>query len=171
VSKAPGGPVPGGEQEFARFYREHIGRLVAYLIYQGAPAHLAADIAQEAMITACRRWNEITSPRAYAWKVAYQAFMRHALDATEEPVAEVPESAAVLPHPEEAEAWLQKQQVIEVLRALSPRQRQVLALTIDGWTPAEIAGLLGVAPPAVRSSLMKARRTAAEYLRRLGEDA
>jgi hypothetical protein len=36
---APGLPLSGPqgrEQEFARFYREHIGRLVTYLAYQGA---------------------------------------------------------------------------------------------------------------------------------------
>jgi RNA polymerase sigma factor (sigma-70 family) len=162
--------APSGEQEFARFYRERIGRLVAYLIYQGAAAHLAAELAQEAMITACQRWREITSPRAYVWTVAYRAFLRHALHDAEEPVAEVPEPTVVLPHPEAAEAWLQKQEIIEVLRALPPRQRQVLALTIDGWTPAEIADLLGIPPSAVRSNLMKARRNAAEYLRHIGKE-
>jgi RNA polymerase sigma-70 factor (ECF subfamily) len=170
VNPEPGGWATDSEQEFASFYRERIGRLVAYLIYQGASANLAAELAQEAMITAYRRWREITSPRAYVWTVAYKAFLRYALHDAEESVAEVPEPAVVLPHPEEAEAWLQKQQIIEVLRALPPRQRQVLALTIDGWTPAEIADLLGIPPSAVRSNLMKARRNAAEYLRRIGEE-
>ena len=158
-------------EEFARFYREHISRLVAYLLYQGASAHLAAELAQEAMITGYRRWHEITSPRAYVWKVAYRAFIRTVLLEAEEPVAEVPEPTAVLPHLEESEAWLQKQQVIEVLRAMPPRQRQVLALTIDGWTPAEIAVLLEIDSPAVRSSLRKARLNAAEYLRPFGEES
>jgi len=158
------------EQEFACFYREHIDRLVAYLLYQGAPAHLAAELAQEAMITAHRRWDDITSAKAYVWQVAYRAFLRHELNDHEEPVAEVPEPTTVLPHPEEAEAWLQKQQVIEVLHALPPRQRQVLALTIDGWTPAEIAALLGINPPAVRSNLRKARCSAAEYLHQVRKE-
>lgn len=118
MSPGPGGPTPGGEQEFARFYREHLGRLVLYLIYQGAPAHLAADLAQEAMVTAYRRWYAIESPRNYVWTVAYRAFLHYVLHDVELPVDEVPEPTAMLPHPEEAEAWLQKQQVIEVLLAL-----------------------------------------------------
>jgi RNA polymerase sigma factor (sigma-70 family) len=158
-------PAPGGEHEFAWFYRSHISRLTAYLIYQGAAAHLAADIAQDAMITAYRRWAEIKSPRSYTWTVAYRAFIRHALNDPEQPVGEVPEPAALLPRPGEAEAWLQEQHIIHVLRALPPRQRQVLALTIDGWTPAEIAELLNLDPAAVRSNLKKARRTAAEHRR------
>lgn len=162
--------APGDGQEFASFYRGHHGRLVSYLIYQGASVHLAAELAQEAMITAFQRWQEISSPRAYAWTVAYRAFTRHALHDAEEPVAEVPEPTIVLPHPQEAEIWLGKQQIVKVLRALPPRQRQVLALVFDGWTPAEIAELLGIASAAARASLMKARRNAAEYLRHLGEE-
>lgn len=166
-----GRPAPAGERaaaghEFAGFYRSHFTRLVAYLVYQGAAAHLAADIAQDAMATVYVRWPEISSPRAYAWTVAYRAFIRQALeDAPETPVGEVPEPASVLPRPGEAEAWLQSQQVIEVLRALPPRQRQVLALTIDGWAPAEIAELLSIDPAAVRSSLKKARRSADQHRR------
>ena len=76
----------------------------------------------------------------------------------------------MLPRPEETEAWLQEQQVIQVLRALPPRQRQVLALTIDGWSPAEIAEMLGIDAAAVRSNLMKARRSADEHRRRAGEE-
>jgi RNA polymerase sigma factor (sigma-70 family) len=175
----PAGPgarrVPGADPvrdgEFSSFYREQLRRLVAYLIYQGATTHLAADLAQDAMTTAYRRWPEITSPRAYVYTVAGRAFLRHVLEGPDLPVGEVPEPAVVLPRPEDAEAWLQEQQVIEVLRALPPRQRQVLALTIDGWTPAEIAGLLGIDPAAVRANLMKARRNAGEHRRRTGEEA
>ena len=169
ATSAQGGERPADEHEFARFYRGHITRLVAYLVYQGAAAHLAADIAQDAMTIAYRRWSAITSPRAYVYTVAYRAFLRHALDAPELPVGEVPEPAAVLPRPGETEAWLQEQQVIQVLRALPPRQRQVLALTIDGWTPAEIAEMLGIDAAAVRSNLKKARRSADEH-RRAGEE-
>jgi RNA polymerase sigma factor (sigma-70 family) len=163
-------PAPGGGHEFARFYRDHISRLAAYLVYQGAAAHLAADIAQDAMITTYQRWPEIKSPKTYTWTVAYRAFIRHALNDLEQPADEVPEPAALLPRPGEAEAWVQEQHIIHVLRALPPRQRQVLALTIDGWTPAEIAELLGLKPAAVRSNLKKARRSADEH-RRTREEA
>ncbi len=144
---------------------------MAYLLYQGALAHVAAELSQEAMITAYRRWHTITSPKACVWTVAHKAFVRQAVNVAEHSVAEVPEPTVLLPHPEEAEAWLQKQQVIDLLRALPLRQRQVLALTIDGWSPIEIADLLGIDASAVRSNLMKARRNAAEHRRRIGEGA
>lgn len=52
-------PAPAGEHEFACFYRDHIHRLAAYLMYQGAAADLAADIAQDAMITAYRTLHRL----------------------------------------------------------------------------------------------------------------
>jgi hypothetical protein len=82
AAPARAGERPGDKREFAPFYREHITRLVAYLIYQDAAAHLAADIAQDAMITAYRRWADITSPRAYVYTVAYKAFLRYGPDAS-----------------------------------------------------------------------------------------
>jgi RNA polymerase sigma factor (sigma-70 family) len=164
------GERPGDEREFARFYREFVTRLVAYLVYQGATTPLAADIAQDAMIVAYRRWPEITSPKAYVYSVAYREFLRQALAPTELPVGEVPEPSAILPRPEETEAWLQERQIVQMLRALPPRQRQVLALTIDGWAPAEIAEMLGIDPRAVRSNLRKARRRASELRRRTEEE-
>jgi RNA polymerase sigma-70 factor (ECF subfamily) len=127
-------------------------------------------MAQEAMTTALRRWHALTAPRAYVYKVAYRAFLRHALGEAEVPVADIPEPSGLLCHPGQAEAWLQQQEIIELLRALPPRQRQVLALTIDGWTPAEIADLLGLDPSAVRSNLLKARSGAIEHRRRTGEE-
>jgi RNA polymerase sigma-70 factor (ECF subfamily) len=135
----PGLKAPVDEEEFAAFYREHFGRLAAYLIYQGAPVAVAADLAQDAMITAYRRWPDVTSPRAYVYTVAGRALVRRAMDTPELPAGEVPEPSSVLPRPGEADQWLQQQQVLSVLRALPPRQRQVLALTLDGWSAAEIA--------------------------------
>lgn len=98
------------------------------------------------MIQACERWDMIASTKTWAYGIAHRAFVRHAWQKTGE-------SAPAIAW----EGW----QVTEVLRALPARQRKVLALTIDGWTPAEMAGLLGLDPSAVRSSLM----TAAKRLR------
>jgi RNA polymerase sigma-70 factor (ECF subfamily) len=165
-----GRKAPVDEEEFAAFYRGHLGRLVAYLVYQGAPVSVAADLAQDAMITVYRRWPDITSPRAYVYTVAGRALVRRAMDTPELPAGEVPEPSSVLPRPGEAEHWLQQQQVLSVLRALPPRQRQVLALTLDGWTPAEIAEMLGIDPAAVRSNLKKARHSAGEHHRRTAEE-
>ena len=142
---APAGEQAAAGHEFAGFYRSYFTRLVAYLVYQGAPAHLAADIAQDTMATVYRRWPDIKTPRAYAWTVAYRAFVHQALEDTPEtPVDEVPEPSSVLPQPGEAEAWLQSQQVTEVLRALPPRQRQGVRVNFVGEQD-RLAGVAGQA--------------------------
>ncbi|GGR46147.1 sigma factor-like helix-turn-helix DNA-binding protein [Streptomyces netropsis] len=53
--------------------------------------------------------------------------------------------------------------------SLPYRQRQILAWTLSGYTPSEIAQQLELTPEAVRASLKKARRTLAEYIRQ-GEE-
>lgn len=64
--------------------------------------------------------------------------------------------------------WEQRHEVLRVLDLLPLRQRQVMAWTLDGYPPAQIADELGITAEAVRSSLRKARRTLAAYLRAEG---
>lgn len=171
---APEGPEPvlvGARPEqyaeaFSCFYREFVARLVAYIVHQGASMDLAADIVQDTMIKAYRKWPEIECHKAWAYKVAYREYLRHVMRVVEAPVAEISEPTPLLPCPEEAEAWAQEQEIVRVVRGLPGRQRQVFALFLDGWTPAEIAGLLGIEGPAVRSSLRKARVAVGAELRR-----
>ena len=54
--------------------------------------------------------------------------------------------------------------VLDLLRRLPLRQRQVMALAYDGYTPEEIASLLGMEPTAVRVNLQTARERLREYL-------
>jgi RNA polymerase sigma factor (sigma-70 family) len=67
--------------------------------------------------------------------------------------------------PTNVHAWEQRHEVLRLLDCLSPLRRQVMALTLDGYTPAEIASKLEIAPETVRSRLIRARRTLAGYLR------
>ncbi|TDD11170.1 hypothetical protein E1294_45525 [Nonomuraea diastatica] len=53
---------------------------------------------------------------------------------------------------------------------LPPVQREIMAWTIDGYTPAEIAELLDKSPPAVRVNLFKARATLRIALAGMGGD-
>lgn len=176
----PAGPVParvsprsagpGRMTGFAGFYRSHLERLVTYLVYQGSPAHQAAEFAQEAMIAVYQRWEQLEHPRAYAYTTAYRQYLRHVMKVSETPVEDIPEQPGILPRPEAAEIWLQEQEIVAVLRALPPRQRQVLALHLDGWSTDEITSLLGIGASAVGSNLLKARASA-EALLHIGEES
>ncbi|HEX8864295.1 MAG TPA: sigma-70 family RNA polymerase sigma factor, partial [Lentzea sp.] len=76
--------------------------------------------------------------------------------AVEDPVADPPEPPPPLCG--DIENWEQQQDLLTALKVLPPRQQQVMAWTLSGFRPAEIADELGITAEAVRSSLMKARQ-------------
>ncbi|BBJ37380.1 hypothetical protein SSPO_000980 [Streptomyces antimycoticus] len=47
--------------------------------------------------------------------------------------------------------------VYEALSWLPPRQREVMAWTLDGYRPQEIAQIMGIAPEAARKNLERGR--------------
>ncbi|MER5810054.1 sigma-70 family RNA polymerase sigma factor [Streptomyces sp. NPDC002033] len=158
------------DAEFSAFYRATVRPLVAFLINQGAGVHAAADIAQETMTNAYRRWSDLYEPRAWAYTVASRALLRRLSDVAEDPVEEVPEPTSLLARPDAIAEWEARHRVVPLLRSLPPRQRQVLAWTLAGFTPGDIADQLGLPNETVRANLRKARLAAAAYLRTREEE-
>jgi RNA polymerase sigma-70 factor (ECF subfamily) len=150
--------------DFNAFYQEFVPTLVAFLLWQGAGLHDAADIAQDTMTRAYQYWERIEHPYAWARTVASRAYARRIASIEEEhPVDEVPETSPLLSDIDVA-AFAERHVVLRVLALLPPRQRQVMAWTYDGYKPAEIAEELKIRPEAVRSNLRKARRALARHL-------
>lgn len=149
---------------FSEFYREFLPDLVAFLMWQGAPLADAAEVAQDTMTKAYQRWSEIDNPKAWTRKVASRAWVRRINSNKEDLVEHVPERSPLLPSSIDAERWEQQHEVLRVLDRLPPRQREVMAWTFEGYTPAEIAVELKITAEAARANLMKARRALAEYL-------
>ncbi|SHN03666.1 RNA polymerase sigma factor [Streptomyces yunnanensis] len=152
------------DAEFSAFYRKTIRSLVAFLINQGAAIHVAADIAQDTMTTAYRRWGDLRTPKAWAYKAASRAMIRKIAAVEEDPVGDVPEPTSLLARPDAIAEWEARHDMLPLLRSLPPRQRQVLAWTMAGFTPGDIADELGLPADTVRANLMKARRAAVAYL-------
>jgi RNA polymerase sigma-70 factor (ECF subfamily) len=150
---------------FSDFYRGFMPRLVAFLRWQGVPLTDAVDLAQETMTDAYRQWETISHPQAWARRVASRRWARVLADGeSEDPVADFPDNASLL-MVTDVEEWEQRHDVLRVLSQLPGRQRQVLAWTLDGHTPSEIAAELRMTSEAVRGSLKLARRRVAELLR------
>jgi RNA polymerase sigma-70 factor (ECF subfamily) len=167
-----GGPRSApAEGEFAGFYREFVPVLVGFLVWQGASAAVAADLAQETMIEAYRQWPRVQHPRAWTRRVASRSLVRHVARVEEAPVGTVPEAGALVRSPDELAEWENRHEILRLLACLPPRQRQVLAWSVDGHTPAEIAEELGIDPATVRANLLKARRTVARLMRTGEEDS
>lgn len=142
------------------FYRENITALVRFLLSKRIRLVDAAEIAQEAMIEAARKWRTIEFPKAWVWRVAARKAVRMVASVEETPTDDVGTASPLLKvSPDEAAHWEEKQEVLRLLRKLPPRQAQVMAWRFDGFKPAEIAEQLQMTPEAVRSNLRKARRS------------
>jgi RNA polymerase sigma factor (sigma-70 family) len=162
----------GEHAEFEAFYRAELGRLVAFLLYHGAPLAEAADVAQDAMVQAFGAWSRIENPKAWVRTVAGRTFLRRLTAVKETPAEDVPEPTPPLRSPSPAEEWEQRHEILRLLGSLPARQRQVMAWTFDDFTPTEIAEILGMEPAAVRQNLHRARTSLATHLDAArGEDA
>ncbi|MFE1927517.1 RNA polymerase sigma factor [Streptomyces asoensis] len=169
----PPGPSDSARQrtdaEFSAFYRTNIRPLTGFLIVHGAQVQVAADIAQDVMTDAYRNWTGITHPKAWVHKAASRALVRK-VASVEEAVDDIPEPSSLLPRPDAIAEWETRHDALPMLRSLPMKQRQVMAWTLAGFTPTDIAEHLGLPAENVRANLRKARRTAAAHLTAREED-
>jgi RNA polymerase sigma factor (sigma-70 family) len=151
------------ESGFVSFYRERYSRMVVLLIAQGASRADAEDATQEAMVRVWQKWNSIRSPRAYAWKVAYCAFLRQlrSRDRQSDPLDESAGEPSTEP---ELDTFAGEQQVLCLLQALPPGQRVIVACFYDGLTCEEIAEVIEKPAATVRSQLRHARKALKEMI-------
>jgi RNA polymerase sigma factor (sigma-70 family) len=152
---------------FSAFYRAETKDLVNFLLWMGASIADATDIAQDTMIEAYRAWPSIRHPRAWIRRVASRGYARHHLkpDETTTGLIDNDHSGLLAAHRDLAE-WEQQHDILRLLATLPWRQRQVMAWSLDGYQPQEIAAELNISSDAVRSSLKLARRALAA---RIGE--
>jgi RNA polymerase sigma factor (sigma-70 family) len=164
-----GAPQREHDLAFAEFYLQFMPSLVRFLRWQGAPLADATDIAQETMLQLYRYWSSVRAPAAWARQVASRRLGRHIADGPRERLVDDvvldDVSASSLLAVSDIRVLEQRYDVLRLLDKLPSRQRQVLAWTYEGYTPAEIAEELQLTPEAVRANLYKARRAAAAYVR------
>jgi RNA polymerase sigma-70 factor (ECF subfamily) len=70
----------------------------------------------------------------------------------------------------ELEDLEQRHHILSLVRKLPPKQAQVMALTLDGATPAEIAVTLRCTSDQVRSNLRLARRKLVALMQDTGQE-
>jgi DNA-directed RNA polymerase specialized sigma24 family protein len=155
--------------DFNDFYRTFVSTLVAFLVCQGAGLNDAADITQETMTTAYQWWSEIDHPKAWARTAASRKLARQIAGIEKDPI-EAPERNSLLPVSIDMGTWEQRHEILTVLTRLSARQRQVMAWTLEGYAPAEIANEPQSSFQTIRTDLTQARRTLAAYLGTTGDE-
>lgn len=140
--------------DFDAFFRADFPPLVAFLCKAGFEAELARDIAVEAMLHALEEWPTPEDPRAWVRRVAGRLLDDARSDWTRMADPQDDEKLAALVD--------QHAGLIDLLASLPGQQRMVLAWSLDGFTPTQIAKALRIAPATVRSNLRHVR----ERLRR-----
>ncbi|MGV9676384.1 RNA polymerase sigma factor [Nocardia sp. NPDC003482] len=162
----PGSPAarertsPVDSATFSAFYREQLSKLVRYLISAGARQVDAVEIAQEAMGEAWRRWANIEYPKTWVWFVARRKLADRARCQTNEQlVSDISEQSPLRSENlTELIMWEQHQDLLRELQALSVVQREIMIMTLEGFTPAEIAEELRMPIATVRSYAVRARQ-------------
>jgi RNA polymerase sigma factor (sigma-70 family) len=178
----PGGSEPRHDQipaaktpsveDFSAFFHDTYGNLIKFLLRLGGELGEAEEAAQNAMIDVYGSWNRIERPDAYVFVAAQRALFR-ARQRSRELLPRLISTGALERQndrePEIAAADQQDaKQVLEILEELPRRQREVVALRIDGFGISEIAELLGLTQTAVRSNLYKARQNLTKRIDQLG---
>jgi RNA polymerase sigma-70 factor, ECF subfamily len=158
VGEPAGGQIAVGEP-FEAFYRREFPRLVALAHGLAGPA-LAADLAQEAMIVAYRRWDEVqTFKSTSGWVRGVCAHT--AVSAVRRRLAEGRAITRLRARPafHQAEDDSDEEFWREV-RRLPRRQAQVIGLhyALD-MSVTDVAAALGCAEGSVKAHLFKARQT------------
>jgi RNA polymerase sigma-70 factor (ECF subfamily) len=148
-------------EDFDAFFAEEFPRVVAFLyriFYGQAGNGFVEDCAVDALLEAYSRWGKLVNPRAYIRTVAKRKLrdmILRDLDGVRRAVTGGWLAPEVSRDPTRlVEAAIEQQ---ELLKHLPDRQREVMAWTMDDFTPQEIADELGMSPETVRSTLRHAR--------------
>jgi RNA polymerase sigma factor (sigma-70 family) len=128
-------------------------------MFVGASFGEADDLAQEAMLAVFRRFPEIVAPEKYARATITRTLARERNKAKrEQPTGLSLGEHGAAPIDVDGLAVVEETaRVLKLLMTLPCVQRVTLALTIDGFTPEEIADLLGQKTSTARSNQRHAR--------------
>jgi RNA polymerase sigma-70 factor (ECF subfamily) len=163
----------GGSDDFDAFFRREYRSLVGLAVVLTGDRGTAEDLAQDALLAAHRKWDELADyddPGAWVRRAvanrSASVWRRRARELRamtrlgHRGIEVVPALA-----PRDDEFW-------DTVRALPPRQAQCVALLyLEDRPVAEIGEILGIAAGTVRVHLHEARATLARRLGDTDEDA
>lgn len=164
--------VPTVPESYDVFYRRESRRMVGLAFALSGSRLAADDIAQEALLAAYRRWDEVSrmdNPGAWLRRVvankSVSVIRRRVEEAKGLTRLGNHHPVAVLPGLEAESEWLWAE-----VRRLPRRQVQVIALRYyDQLSMSEIAEILGCSKEAVNTHLRRARDTLTRRLGSQGE--
>ena len=147
-----------GAAAFDPFFREWFPRLVSLGVVMTGRRDVAHDAAQEALLRAHRRWDEVggyDAPGAWVRKVATNLLVDHLRSAGREraAVGRLAHGAATSAAEPAIDRWS------ELVAGLPDQQRTIVTLYYaDDQSVEAIADALGIATGTVKAQLFKARQ-------------
>jgi DNA-directed RNA polymerase specialized sigma24 family protein len=144
-----------GQWDFSRLFTTWYPQAISFAMSICRDYYDAQDAVQSAFTTLMEKQPYLyisEAERAYLFRVIQRMVLRQTRSRHLPPALFYLPVGVLDEHPVEYEGW-----VAGLLAELPARQRQVLTLTAEGYKPAEIAGLLGIDPNAVRVNLHHAR--------------
>ncbi|WP_432830926.1 RNA polymerase sigma factor [Dactylosporangium sp. CA-092794] len=165
VADAPPAPAQVWDGDITVFYKDTFGpltRFIAAMLVGRADLTAAEDIAQETMMRVIEhiRGGGVDHPQRYAFVAARNATadwlrqQRSLLDRSD--------AGQLYSLPDPAAMWDLSQvevnsEVSRLLDLLPRQQALMMGLQLEGYTPVEIADMIGSSPDTVRSNLRHAR--------------
>jgi RNA polymerase sigma factor (sigma-70 family) len=149
--------------EFEAFYLAAYPIVVKFLRFLGASAEEANDAAQRAMADLYQRLkarkDTIVSPGPWARRAAFRYFVKERQRERSRVTREIRGGHLVLEAyaDDGLSAWEDEEYVEHLLQALTPTQRAVLSLVLDGMSTREIAEVLGKREENIRQQLKNGR--------------
>lgn len=171
----------GDRVAFERFVRRHEAAVLRYARSQTPDEERAADALQETFIAAWRSAGTFRGPdsaRGWLLAIARNAVRRQYRRPAGAPERFEPLAAAAQAGwgREPGEAWTARIAARELVErgfeALSPEDRELLLLRdLEGFRNEDVAGILGLSVPAVKSRLHRARMRFMATVREIDERA
>lgn len=168
------------DASFEEFCQQNFVLVERFLLHQCPDPGMVEDAVLEAFVAARAEWHEIRGyrkPLAWVMQTARHRLLIVRRRGAAEPGETVEPGAAGTPPVGSAgasdgapdgSAAVAREVLRGWLRQLPPRQAEVLALALDGWSDHEIARVLGVAYRTARGYRRQARRRLREVAERTG---
>jgi RNA polymerase sigma factor (sigma-70 family) len=156
---------------FEDWYGREFPGLMLFARRMGAAWQESFDLAQEACAKAYPRWAEIDEPRAYLRVAIRNGYFLQQREAGRQLLGGLDDlEAPVEGGVRQVEFRDQEVVIMAAIRRLPTQQREVMAWTVDGFRPAEIATMLDKPAGTVRVNLHHARAALKRSLAGLGGD-
>jgi RNA polymerase sigma-70 factor, ECF subfamily len=146
-----------GSKDFRTFFEDEHRRLYKTLYFVTGDRSEAADLMQEAFLKLWERWDRIDTiddPTAYLFKVALNGNRMRARTARRAARRQIPLGIVRDPF-DDVDV---REDVLQMLRGIAPRQRAALVLLdLYGYGSEEAARIMGIRPSTVRALATQGR--------------